>query len=126
MTLRSLPVSSQYVRVPHQAVAEIQGGPLAANLRGYVVFTDVPYGTDVFIEVSGLPPYQPARHGESPIGPISFHLHENGVCTVGDPNAADAVGKAVILHQNPDDYRSQPAGNAGKRLACGVVQAMYR
>lgn len=35
--------------------------------------------------------------------------------------ARDVVGKAVIIHQNPDDYRSQPAGNAGKRLACGVI-----
>ncbi|MFY9440614.1 MAG: superoxide dismutase family protein [Tepidanaerobacteraceae bacterium] len=33
----------------------------------------------------------------------------------------DVIGKAVIIHQNPDDYRSQPAGNAGKRLACGVI-----
>ena len=31
------------------------------------------------------------------------------------------IGKAVIIHQNPDDYRSQPAGNAGKRLACGII-----
>jgi Cu-Zn family superoxide dismutase len=35
---------------------------------------------------------------------------------------SDVIGKAVIIHQNPDDYRSQPAGNAGKRLACGVIQ----
>jgi Cu-Zn family superoxide dismutase len=34
----------------------------------------------------------------------------------------EVVGKAVIIHENPDDYRSQPAGDAGKRLACGVVQ----
>ncbi len=38
--------------------------------------------------------------------------------------AADVVGKAVIIHQNPDDYRSQPSGNAGKRLACGVIRAL--
>lgn len=31
------------------------------------------------------------------------------------------LSKAVIIHQNPDDFRSQPAGNAGKRLACGIV-----
>jgi Cu-Zn family superoxide dismutase len=34
---------------------------------------------------------------------------------------ADIIGKAVIIHENPDDYRSQPAGSAGKRLACGVI-----
>ena len=31
------------------------------------------------------------------------------------------VGKSVIIHQNPDDYRTQPAGAAGKRLACGFI-----
>lgn len=33
----------------------------------------------------------------------------------------DVIGKAVIIHQSPDDNKSQPAGNAGKRLACGVI-----
>lgn len=32
------------------------------------------------------------------------------------------IGKSVIIHQNPDDYRTQPAGDSGKRLACGVIQ----
>lgn len=36
---------------------------------------------------------------------------------------ADVVGKSVIIHENPDDYRTQPAGNAGRRLACGVIKA---
>ncbi|MCX7709074.1 MAG: superoxide dismutase family protein [Clostridia bacterium] len=34
----------------------------------------------------------------------------------------DAIGKAIIIHESPDDYRTQPAGAAGKRLACGVIQ----
>lgn len=34
----------------------------------------------------------------------------------------DVVGKAVIIHENPDDYRTQPAGASGKRLACGVIK----
>lgn len=33
----------------------------------------------------------------------------------------EIIGKSVVIHQNPDDYRSQPAGNSGKRLACGVI-----
>jgi Cu-Zn family superoxide dismutase len=32
------------------------------------------------------------------------------------------IGNSVIIHQNPDDYRTQPAGAAGKRLACGIIQ----
>lgn len=35
----------------------------------------------------------------------------------------DVIGKSIIIHQNPDDYRSQPAGNAGKRLACGIIRS---
>ena len=37
--------------------------------------------------------------------------------------AADIVGKGLIVHRDPDDYKSQPAGNAGPRLACAVIQA---
>lgn len=33
----------------------------------------------------------------------------------------DIINRSVIIHQNPDDYRSQPAGNSGKRIACGVI-----
>lgn len=35
---------------------------------------------------------------------------------------AEVIGKAVIIHESPDDYRTQPAGNAGRRLACGVIR----
>ena len=31
-------------------------------------------------------------------------------------------GRTVILHSMPDDYRSQPAGDAGERIACGVIR----
>jgi Cu-Zn family superoxide dismutase len=27
----------------------------------------------------------------------------------------------VVVHRDPDDYRSQPAGNSGPRIACGVI-----
>ncbi len=31
-------------------------------------------------------------------------------------------GKALMIHANPDDYAGQPSGNAGKRLACAVIE----
>ena len=40
--------------------------------------------------------------------------------TVND-GLSTAVGHAIILHANPDDLQSQPTGNAGPRIACGVV-----
>lgn len=148
-----------------KARAIIKGGPLAPGLKGFVVFTDVPGGTEVYTEITGLPPFKPAKDGNPQIGPFGFHIHENGSCTAGDPNnpfmasgghwnptnqphgnhagdfpvlfsnggkarmtfftdkfkVADIIGKSVIIHESPDDYRTQPSGNSGRRLACGVI-----
>ena len=41
--------------------------------------------------------------------------------TIGS-GATDIIGKGLIVHRDPDDYRSQPVGNAGPRLACAVIQ----
>lgn len=34
------------------------------------------------------------------------------------------VKRSVVIHADPDDYVSQPAGNSGKRVACGVIRAV--
>jgi len=37
--------------------------------------------------------------------------------------AGNIVGRGLIIHADPDDYKTQPTGNAGARLACGVIKA---
>ena len=45
---------------------------------------------------------------------------ELGGLTIGS-GAADIVGKSVIVHKDADDYKTQPTGNSGARVACGVI-----
>ena len=33
----------------------------------------------------------------------------------------DEDGSAVVIHAAADDYQTDPAGNAGDRIACGVI-----
>jgi len=39
------------------------------------------------------------------------------------PGPASIIGRGLVVHANPDDYTTQPHGNAGARIACGVIQA---
>ena len=41
--------------------------------------------------------------------------------TLRDGGPHDLVGKAVIVHAKQDDYSTQPSGNSGDRIACGVI-----
>ena len=36
---------------------------------------------------------------------------------------SEVIGRSLVVHADPDDYMSQPAGNSGKRVACGVIVA---
>jgi Cu-Zn family superoxide dismutase len=35
--------------------------------------------------------------------------------------ATDIVGRSVVVHKDVDDFKTQPAGNSGARVACGVI-----
>ena len=75
-------------------------------------------------------------HGQWGVG--EFHLGDIGNITVGEDGMGsielttdlweigtgsdvDVVGKSLIVHADADDFVSQPSGNAGARIGCGVI-----
>jgi Cu-Zn family superoxide dismutase len=46
--------------------------------------------------------------------------------TLGDGGPHDIMGKAIVVDGKPDDYKTQPAGNSGERIACGVIAAIAK
>ena len=78
-----------------------------------------------------------AQHGKWGTG--NFHLGDignvkldskgNGTLTMetdlwslGGTADKNIIGHAIIVHGGEDDYKSQPAGNAGARIGCGIIQ----
>ena len=76
-------------------------------------------------------------HGKWGVG--EFHLGDIGNIMVGEDGTGsielatdlwevgtgsdiDVVGKSIIVHADPDDFVSQPSGNAGARIGCGVIE----
>ena len=75
-------------------------------------------------------------HGKWGVG--EYHLGDIGNITVGEDGTGsfelttdlweigtgsdiDVVGKGIIVHADADDFVSQPSGNAGARIGCGVI-----
>ena len=74
------------------------------------------------------------QHGlENPAGPHAgdmpnIHVPENGKLRIEVLNQMvsldgllDGEGTAIVVHEGPDDYVTDPAGDAGPRIACGVI-----
>jgi len=51
-------------------------------------------------------------------GNVKAHLSSKNMLLMG---ATNIVGKSVVIHGAEDDMTSQPAGNSGARVACGVI-----
>jgi Cu-Zn family superoxide dismutase len=90
---------------------------------------------------SAGPHFNPTNHQHGIISGLghagdmpNLHVPQSGELSVevvntaitlekGKPNSVfDADGSAMVIHQKPDDYRTDPAGNAGDRIACGVIE----
>jgi len=90
---------------------------------------------------SAGPHFNPANHkhgmmsGEGHAGDMpNLHVPQDGALSVevlnaavtldrGKPNSLfDSDGSSLVVHAKADDYKSDPAGNAGDRIACGVIE----
>jgi Cu-Zn family superoxide dismutase len=54
-------------------------------------------------------------------GTGKLKLTAKGLTVAPGPNSV--VGHALVIHADADDMKTQPSGNSGARVACGVVQA---
>ena len=90
---------------------------------------------------SAGPHFNPGNHkhgilsGEAHAGDMpNLHVPQSGELSVEVVNAAvslekgrpnslfDNDGSSLVMHAKADDYKTDPAGNAGDRIACGVIQ----
>lgn len=53
---------------------------------------------------------------------VEYFSDQVTVGSEGTNPLADEDGSAVVIHSGPDDYESQPAGDSGDRIACGVIR----
>ena len=63
-----------------------------------------------------LPPLKAAKNGRAKID-VTLD-----VITLR-PGPASIIGRGLIIHADPDDFKTQPTGNSGARIACGVIKA---
>jgi Cu-Zn family superoxide dismutase len=93
---------------------ESAGGHLAAGLEHGLAREGGPHPGDfpnVFAQSDG-------------VVQAEFFTRGFTVGSEGQRRVLDADGSAVILHAGADDYASQPSGDAGARIACGVLRAV--
>lgn len=116
--VRGLPVTRMACAQPifalhiHEgnACAGTPGDPFAAA-RGHFNPGNCPHP----YHAGGLPPLFADRTGFAWMAVLTDRFR-----------VQDITGRTVIIHEKPDDFTSQPAGNAGDRLACGVITPTKR
>lgn len=55
---------------------------------------------------------------------LSSHGRGTLVVETGRFTPREIVGRTVVIHEGADDFHSQPAGNAGRKLGCGVIRKL--
>ncbi|MCX5924598.1 MAG: superoxide dismutase family protein [Candidatus Dependentiae bacterium] len=77
--------------------------------------TSAPHGapTDTHVHVGDLGNVVADEHGNAVYDEINYHIALSGPHSI--------IGRSIIVHQDEDDLHSQPTGNSGNRIGCGVI-----
>ena len=60
-----------------------------------------------------------------PNGKLTVEILNTLVSLDAERALLDDDGSALVIHAGPDDYKSDPAGHAGDRIACGILAKPY-
>lgn len=72
-----------------------------------------PQGTEHPFHAGDLPPLLSSANGVALLAVYTDRFRP-----------AEVMGRAIIIHGMADDFHTQPAGDSGERIACGVIQAI--
>lgn len=59
-------------------------------------------------------------------GKLELQVVLQGTALRGPGGLLDEDGAAIVIHANPDDYKTDPSGNSGTRIACAPIQIVDR
>jgi superoxide dismutase, Cu-Zn family len=65
-----------------------------------------------------LPNFEVGKDGRATVSVIASHV----TLGMGPDSLFHPGGTALVIHEKADDYMTDPAGNAGSRIACGVIE----
>ncbi len=115
--LRNLPQGMHAIHL--HAVGRCDG-PGFESAGGHINHSDKTHG---FLSASGEHDGDLPNINVRSDGTAVADLYTTKVVIDGGPNALlGGAGSAIVVHSGIDDYRSDPAGNSGPRIACGVIR----
>ena len=113
--LSGLPVSDDICKKPIFAVHIHSGGNCTGN--------DADPFADAMTHYNPNDCAHPYHAGDLPpifgVGGLGF-----SVFLINRFSAENIIGKTIIVHSAPDDFTTQPSGNSGTKIACGVISYM--
>jgi len=103
----------------HKHGYNAEAGPHVGDLPNLIVASDGKATVDIWVADLSLGGGQVASGTSAPDKPAAGGAQP---ASSGAHNVFDQGGASLVIHAKVDDYASDPAGNSGDRIACGVIE----